>query len=84
MDEHSSISFDRKLTYPAYQHIPVTYLVCKDDKVITSDLPRSMIEAGREVGMDVDIVSCSAGHGVDISKPEAVVDVIRKAAGEKL
>jgi hypothetical protein len=83
MEEHSSGSFDGKLTYPAYKHIPVTYLVCEGDKVITPDLQRQMVEVARkEEKADIDVMFCSAGHGVNISMPEAVVEVIRKVAGE--
>jgi pimeloyl-ACP methyl ester carboxylesterase len=83
MKEHSSVSFDGKLTYPAYKYIPVTYLVCEDDKVIAPELQRKMVETARKHStMDIDIVSCTAGHGVNISMPKAVVEIIRMAAGE--
>ena len=84
MKEHSSVSFDGKLTYPAYKYIPVTYLICEDDKVNTPELQRKMVETAKEQSkMDFDIVLCAAGHGVNISMPDAVVSAIEKAAGSE-
>jgi hypothetical protein len=34
--------------------------------------------------MEVQVVSCTAGHGVNISMPEAAVEAIRTAAGLKI
>jgi predicted esterase len=82
--EHSSVSFDGKLTYPAYKYIPVTYLVCEDDKVISPEMQRSMIEAAKEDGLEIDVRTCSAGHGVNVSATEELVKVIRAAAEEKV
>jgi pimeloyl-ACP methyl ester carboxylesterase len=80
MKEHSSVSFDGKLTHPAYKYIPVTYLICEDDKVIAPELQRKMVETARKQStMDIDVISCTAGHGVNVSKPEAVIKAIVKA-----
>jgi hypothetical protein len=80
MKEHSSVSFDGKLTYPAYKYIHVTYLICEDDIVIAPELRRKMVEtARRQSTMDIDVVSCTAGHGVNVSKPEAAMKAIEKA-----
>jgi pimeloyl-ACP methyl ester carboxylesterase len=85
MVDHSSASFDGKLTYPAYKYIPVTYLICEDDKVIAPELQRKMVETVvKSAQVDVDMVSCTAGHGINISMPETVVKVIRTAAGESI
>lgn len=85
MKEHSSASFDGKLTYPAYKYMPVTYLVCEDDKIIAPGLQRKMVEtAKKQSTMDIDVVSCTAGHGVNISMPEAVVKVVMNAARESI
>jgi hypothetical protein len=45
-----------ELTYPAYNHIPVTYLVGGQDKVLPQDVQRGMVEmAAKEGGRDVDV-----------------------------
>ena len=85
MVEHSSASFDGRLSFPVYKYIPVTYLICENEKVVTPDLQRRMVEtAKRGSTMEVHVVSCTAGHGVNISMPEAAVEAIRTAAGLKI
>lgn len=85
MEEHLSISFDGKLTYPAYNYIPVRYLVCEGDKVITPELQRRIVgTARRDIAAGVDAVFYSGGHCVNISMPEAIVEVIRKPAGREI
>jgi hypothetical protein len=67
------------------KYISVTYLICENDKVVTPDLQRRMVEtAKRGSTMEVHVVSCTAGHGVNISMPEAAVEAIRTAAGLKI
>src|SRR5207248_5167587 len=84
-DSHSSISFDGKLTYPAYAYIPSKYLLCENDKIITPDMQRSMVEAAvKETGKTIDVISVAAGHGSTITVPDKVVEVIRMAAGEMI
>jgi hypothetical protein len=64
-----------ELTYPAYNHIPVTSLVCEQDKVLPQDVQRGLVEmVAKESGRDVDVQTCSSGHF-----PNA-----RMAAGEQL
>ncbi|KAJ7631495.1 Alpha/Beta hydrolase protein [Mycena rosella] len=81
---HSAISFAQKLTYAAYKDIPVSYLFCEDDKLVTPEQQNKII-AGLESemgGKTVDRHPVKAGHAVNVSQPKTVVDVVRKALGD--
>lgn len=74
-----------ELTYPAYNHIPVTYFVCERDKVLPQDVQRGMVEmVAKESGRDVDVQTCSSGHFLNARMAERVAEVARMAAGEQL
>ncbi|KAG0651321.1 hypothetical protein D0Z07_1839, partial [Hyphodiscus hymeniophilus] len=84
MPGHSAISFDHPATYPAYKHIPMTYMLCEGDLVIPAEVQRSMVEmVEKESGRKVDVHSVPAGHVPNVTMPEAVVKTIRSAAGER-
>jgi hypothetical protein len=39
-----------------------------------------MVEAARKQSkMDIDVISCTACHGINVSVPKAVVEAIEKA-----
>lgn len=81
MTNHSFVSFHGELTYPAYKYLPVTYLLCKGDKIIAPDLQQSMIDmAVLEYNAKVDVVTCDAGHCPCNSMPDFVAETIGKAA----
>ena len=85
MLEQSTAISTAILTYPAYKHIPVTYLVCERDKVLHPEYQRAMVGmVAKESGREVDVQSCSSGHCPNASMPERVVEVVRMAAGEHL
>jgi len=81
---HSTASFAGKLTYAAYKDVPVTYIICEEDKVISPKAQRKMVQMLERDGKDVTVVSLKSGHAPNSSQPEKVVEVVRKAAGEKL
>ena len=67
-----------------WRDIPTTYVVMEDDQGISADLQRKMVRAAQEGGIDVSTYSLSGGHFPFISKPEAIVEIVRKVAGEEL
>lgn len=82
---HSAVSFTGSLIYPGYQYVPVSYLVCEDDKAVPVEVQRSIIaRMQEESGHRVDVSLCKAGHFPSVSCPEKVVQVIRRATGEIL
>ncbi|KAJ7673838.1 Alpha/beta hydrolase fold-1 [Mycena polygramma] len=86
MPNHAAASFTHKITYAAYKDIPVSYVVCEEDKCIPPALQNGIIakmeaEMG---GREVDRYSLKTSHVPQASQPESVVAVIRKAVGETL
>ncbi|KAI1423341.1 Alpha/beta hydrolase fold-1 [Xylaria sp. FL1777] len=78
---HSAISFTNPLTHAGYKDVPVSYLLCSEDKVITPDIQRKeidMIEA--ETGKKVDVTSIKAGHCPTIGHLDLVVDWVLHVA----
>lgn len=82
---HSAVSFTGTLTHPGHRHVPISYLVCEEDRAVPVELQKSVIaRIEQESGHKVDIHTCKAGHFPSVSRPEEVVRVIRCAAGEML
>lgn len=78
---HAAPTFDTPLTYPAYQHLPTTYLLCKKDQAIPFVKQQAMTEIGGEA---VTKHICESGHSPMLSVPDTVVGIIRQAAGEPI
>ena len=77
---HSVATFMSPMTYAAYKEIPSTYLMCKNDRMITYGLQREMVEKAVAAGAQVDVVTCDAGHSPFLSQPDLVVRLIARAA----
>ena len=79
----SLASFVSKTDYVPWQlAIPLVYLVCTNDNAFSVNMQDTMLDrAGRERFI---IARCDTGHSPFLSRPEVVVEVIRKAAGERL
>ncbi len=77
----SVASFVSKTEYVPWQlAIPLVYLVSTNDNAFCMNMQDTMLDrAGREHFM---IARCDTGHFPFLSRPEVVVEVIRKAAGE--
>ncbi len=85
MPHHSTATFGGELTYPAYRHIPASYLFMLDDKVIPLEMQRSMVEkANQHSESQLITYSSRGGHFPFISTPDSVIEVVRKVAGESL
>lgn len=66
------------VTEPAWRAKPSWYLVSTEDRMIPPDAQRSMAKrAGSEV------VEVKGSHAVYVSQPEAVADLIERAANGK-
>ncbi|KAJ7769759.1 hypothetical protein B0H14DRAFT_2967256, partial [Mycena olivaceomarginata] len=78
LSAHSAVSFGQKLTYAAYKDIPISYLLCEADKLVTPEQQNKII-AGLEgemgAGKSVDRHLVKADHAINVSQPEAVVKV---------
>ena len=69
----------RKITYAGWKEVPSVYLLCKKDALLPEALQRQFAGlAGSKV------VECNAGHMVQLSQPETVVELIKNAASGKV
>ncbi len=66
---------EAKVTDPAWKHKPSYYLIARDDQMLSEPLRRRMAE---RAGMD--ITEAAGSHAVYVSQPDAVADLIRRAA----
>lgn len=79
---HSLPSFSGKLTYPAYRHIPTSFIFCERDLIISPDLQRatiSFLEGERGGEGSVGVVKLDTGHCPNVSVPEETAAGIAKA-----
>lgn len=82
MTTHSLPSFSGKLTYPAYRHIPTSFIFCERDLIISPDLQRATIlflEGERGGEGSVGVVKLDTGHCPNVSVPEETAAGIAKA-----
>lgn len=76
---HSLPSFLGALTYPAYRHLPVSYIFCEKDLVLSPDFQRSTIaflEGERGGEGSVDVRTLNAGHCPNVSIPVETAGII--------
>ncbi|XXG96608.1 RNA helicase [Hypoxylon texense] len=80
---HSSASFNTKLTYAGYKNAPVSYLFCEEDRCLLPSVQRDGIEMiERESGNKVDVTYVKAGHHPTVTAPREVIDWILREAGK--
>ena len=85
MTVHSTISFGGQLTHAGYKDIPVAYLNCTKDIVVTPELQQGFIDMMvNEAGVSVEIHELAASHAPIVSLPKTVGQIIRRVAGEKV
>ena len=80
MPQHSAPSFEGKLTFPGYNHIPVSFVFCDRDVILPPEFQSSVIESiERESGKQVDVHHLNTGHCPMTSAPEDLATVVIKA-----
>lgn len=68
MQKHSAASFASPLTYAGYKDVPVSYLLCEEDRSIPASVQKAGIEIiERESGRPVDVTSVKTGHCPHVS-----------------
>jgi pimeloyl-ACP methyl ester carboxylesterase len=75
---HSAAAFKDRVTELAYKEVPVAYVVCERDLMISPEKQRLFVgtlEEAKEKG-EVEVYSLDAGHCPNWSCPEKVVDVL--------
>ena len=61
--------------------LPLTYLVCNNDRALPVDIQDALIDRVGRARFTVTRFDC--GHFPFLSRPEAVLEVLRVAAGEE-
>ncbi|KAL3427605.1 alpha/beta-hydrolase [Phlyctema vagabunda] len=85
MGIQSLYSFGGSISCEVWRSVPVSYVYCKNDKVNPIEFQQSMVEkVENETGKEVKIYECDGGHYPNVTDPKRIVEIIRKAAGEKL
>jgi pimeloyl-ACP methyl ester carboxylesterase len=69
------VALNGAVTEPAWESKPSWYLVATDDRMIPPPAQRSMSKRARS-----SVVEVKGSHAVYVSQPEAVADLIKKAA----
>lgn len=70
--------------YEAWRHVPVSYLVCTEDKGISASQQDAIVEAVRVEGGVVHVTRVQSGHSPFLSRPGEVAEWIKRAAQEEL
>ena len=70
-------AFRSKTSYAAWRYIPSTYLICEKDNAVVL----AMQEVFAKRCMADTVERCDSSHSPFLSRPEYVVDVIRRASG---
>ena len=67
------------VTYPAWQHIPTTYLMTQDDQVLFPEWQERQIKAVRDTGASITVESFRSSHSPFLSMPEEMVAAVERA-----
>ncbi|KAL8659961.1 MAG: hypothetical protein Q9202_006866 [Teloschistes flavicans] len=69
------------VTYPAWQHIPTTYVRTQDDQVLFPNWQARQIKAVQETGTALTVETLKSSHSPFLSKPEEMAAVVKKVSG---
>ena len=80
MSLQSARSFGDKSVHPAYCYIPVSYILCTKDAVLTPKFQQERVDfLELESGMKVDVLRLDGGHCPNASMPEQTARLISDA-----
>ncbi|KAH8898721.1 alpha/beta-hydrolase [Thozetella sp. PMI_491] len=73
--QHSAASFGGVLTHAAYLDVPVSYLFCENDQIVTPAVQQKIIDMIEEKsGQKVEVTKIKTGHAPHIVALEKVID----------
>ncbi|KEF56427.1 uncharacterized protein A1O9_08008 [Exophiala aquamarina CBS 119918] len=81
MSRHSAVSFVGELTYPAYKHVPVSWVFCEKDVILPPDFQNKGIEnIEKESGRKVNVIRMpDSDHCPNVCQPIELATAIRDA-----
>jgi len=68
----------------AWRTIPSSYLICEDDRAIPVFVQEAMVKACQDGGAQMQVERIFCSHSPFLSKPEATMAFLRRAAGEHI
>lgn len=81
LSHHSAVSLQGVMTQAAYESIPVSYILCEKDLIVSPEIQKKSIRVIEEVsGKKVDVISLDAGHCPNWSQPERLAEIIVQEA----
>lgn len=80
---HSARSFADALTHAGWKDVPVSYLLCEEDRTLDAEkVQKTGIELiERVTGNKVDVTRAPLDHAPNVTAPQTLVDWIVKMAG---
>lgn len=72
------------VTYPAWQHIPTTYLRTQDDRVLFPKWQEMQIKAARDAGASIAVEIFESSHSPYLSMPGEIVAAVQRAAEQQV
>ncbi|KAF3491060.1 uncharacterized protein GIQ15_00577 [Arthroderma uncinatum] len=64
----------------AFRELPVTYIICENDKGILPEVQQMMVDKIKAVGVNVRVERCTGSHSPFLSMPHGTADIIDKIA----
>lgn len=81
---HTFATFQDKAKTSPHKDIPVSYLVCEEDRAIPLEGQEGLIALLRGNGMVVTEERLKSGHSPHLSHPDSVSGFVQRAAGASL
>jgi hypothetical protein len=81
LTKHPKAAQHTAVSHEAFREVPVTYLLCEQDKALPLEVQRMMAGRIQKAGVEnVSLESCTASHSPFLSMPEIVLEVVMRAA----
>jgi hypothetical protein len=78
---HAGASFMEGVQKTAYTELPVSYIFCEKDLIVSPEKQRAFIKVLEEAqGKEIHVVSLDTGHCPNWTMPEKLGDVIAELA----
>ena len=79
MGRQSVLSFEGKVTYAGYRHVPVSWIFCENDAIISPTLQREYIQRiEEESGKRIDLHTLASGHSPNVTVPDKLAEILVK------
>lgn len=77
---HTFATFQDKAKSSPHKTIPVSYLICEEDRAIPLQVQEGLISLLKESGLVVTEERLKSGHSPHLSQPDSVAGFVQRAA----